>query len=85
MAVYNLYVLRYATIVTEPISFPEPKGPSTPLETATYAAEIAHELTLLCERVGLVGLSTLFYAASGEAERAVARLNRTDPDQRRHG
>jgi hypothetical protein len=70
--------------VTERI-FPLDGGPATPEETASYAAQMAHELTLLCEQAGLVGLATLFYAASGEAERAVARLTRQDPTHRRHG
>jgi hypothetical protein len=60
------------------------QGPATAEETAAYAAEIAHELTVLCERVGLTGLSTLFYAASGEAERALRRLA-GPPKRRSHG
>jgi hypothetical protein len=59
-------------------------GRVTAKETERYAAEIAQELTFMCERVGLVGLSTLPYAVSGEAERAAARLSRQDPS-RRHG
>lgn len=50
------------------------QGPGAPEETAAYAAEIAHELTLICEQAGLVSLSTLFYAASAEAERIAHRL-----------
>jgi len=50
----------------------------TALETASYAVDMAYELMLMCERAGLVGLSALFYAAAGEAERAASRLTQTD-------
>ena len=64
--------------------FPEEQGgPASAHETATYASEMAYELTLLCERVGLVGLATIFYAATGEADRALARLNRREDGYQR--
>jgi hypothetical protein len=47
---------------------------ASPMETADYAAEMAAQLATMCERAGLLGLSTLFFAANSEAVRAKARL-----------
>lgn len=49
-----------------------PRQPS-PSDIADYAGEMAAELAVMCEGVGLPGLAAIFYAAMHEARRVEAR------------
>lgn len=50
--------------VDRPLASPDlGHGPRTKGEAVGFSIELSMELTLMCERVGLVSLATLFYAA----------------------
>ncbi len=62
-----------------------PGGPASSAEAAEFSAAMARDLAGVCERAGLLGLSTLFFAAESEARRALERLDRRARREARHG